>query len=504
MKKMISILLALALLCGLLAGCSKPGDDTASSGGSEPASAEESGGEAPEVTLAPATEESDGPPSNVMRVLIDLQYAQETWVEGASTQLSDYNIRNAMEKAGWDGDFAFEYLPKEGEERANALQRMRVEIMAGKGPDVFILACAGVSYGVQGVFRYPEQMMNRRMFLPLDDYIKNAKYMEWDQFIPQVMEAGRNDEGQQILPISYSIPVTIFDAAEVRHEHSATMTFQDMVDSGDPALRLAASGERLIEDEHFGGIVNCMATRFRVQNVFPRLADYDTEELTFTKDELLDVVQTQMELCRLWESEDRPAAFQERLLTGMGETGSSGDPYYEQIGNRMNSDTDDDRAYTMIPVYNTQGGCTAVVTSYAAISRNTKFPDDAFLLLDYLMSKEFMMTSFFEKMFTLGLPVRKDLPQPGSPVVGMLGDNFALSEENFQELQGLIGSITNARFRDSLDAQLEELMSNVSYKWYIDTHDDPEWDDMRDWYEQSVEEMVDESYRLMRMMLGES
>lgn len=500
MKKALLILLALCLLCGLFAGCENGKDDGQSASGGE------SGGEPkPEMTLAPAAEEPEPEDSDTVRVLIDLQYAQERWVEGTPARISDYNIRKAMQQAGWDGEFAFEFLPaKGGEERTNALQRMRIEIMAGAGPDVFILASTETAYGPEPLFRYPEQMMDRNTFLPLDDAIKNAKYMEWDKFIPQVMEAGRNEEGQQILPLCYSIPVTLFKAEEVQHEHSPSMTFQDLADSSDPALRLAAAFSRVMVSERQGGIMDYAPARWRLEGVFPRLADYDTEELVFTRDELLDVINTQLELGDLWDSPDRPAAFQERLRGEMSETGESQDPYYEGISNPSQGSSEEDRSYTMIPLYNTRGGCTAVVPCYAAINRNTQHPEEAFLLLDYIMSKECMQTSFYEKIFTFGLPVHRELLQPEEKVPGVGSMLYDMNQENYEELQSLLESVTGARFRDMLDLQMEELRMEAGIKHFLDTHDDPQWDDMREYYKDSIEDMVDESCRLMKMMLGES
>ncbi len=504
MKKIISILLVLCLTIALFSACQNGETPSSSAPGGE------SGGEPqPEVTLAPAAEESkpeESQPENsdTVRVLIDLKFAREVWVEGTTTRNSDYTIRKAMQQAGWEGDFAFEYLPHEGEERTNALQRMRIEIMAGKGSDLFILASAGMLYGPEPLFRYPEQMMDRNTFLPLDSYIENASYMEWDKFIPQVMEAGRNEEGQQILPLCYSMPVTLIEEDKASHEHSPETTFQDLAESGDLVLKLAAASNRVMPSEQSGGMKYYRSSQWRLESVFPRLADYDTEELAFTQDELMDVIHTQLELGALWDSPDRPAAFQEQLMAEMSETGDSMDPYYEGIGNPSHSSSEEDRAYTMIPLYNTRGGCTAAVTCYAAINRNTKHPEEAFLLLDYLMSKECMQTSFYEPVFTFGLPVHRELLQPEEKIPGIGGMRYDMNQENYEELQSLLGSVTGSRFRDVLDVQLEEMMADVSSKHFLDTHDDPQWDDMREYYEDSIEDMVDERYRLMKMMLAES
>lgn len=120
------------------------------------------------------------------------------------------------------------------------------------------------------------------------------------------------------------------------------------------------------------------------------------------------------------------------------------------------------------------------------------------------MSKECMQTSFYEPVFTFGLPVHRELLQPEEKIPGIGGMRYDMNQENYEELQSLLGSVTGSRFRDVLDVQLEEMMADVSSKHFLDTHDDPQWDDMREYYEDSIEDMVDERYRLMKMMLAES
>ena len=68
-----------------------------------------------------------------------------------------------------------ETLPPEGQERSAALTRIRTEILAGKGPDVFICTCWVPGFGEEGLFKFPNQAMENRIFLPLDDYISGAE-----------------------------------------------------------------------------------------------------------------------------------------------------------------------------------------------------------------------------------------------------------------------------------------------------------------------------------------
>lgn len=94
--------------------------------------------------------------------------------------------------------------------------------MSGSGPDVFIMRCDEKAswHTEQALFQIPEQAIESGLFLPLDDYIENAQFIEWDKLTPIVMEAGRNEEGQLILPLTYNIPITFFRAPDVSHTPS--------------------------------------------------------------------------------------------------------------------------------------------------------------------------------------------------------------------------------------------------------------------------------------------
>lgn len=136
--------------------------------------------------------------------------------QGVSVETS--NFRKFLETVpGNDQEFHVEIdvLPPDiGDgQRDQRMQRVRTEVMAGKGPDIFI--CDGYNtiitdfrevggeMGNGSLFGFPTQAMKNRLFLPLDSYMENAQFMEFDQMNPMVMAAGRNEEGQQLLPMTF-------------------------------------------------------------------------------------------------------------------------------------------------------------------------------------------------------------------------------------------------------------------------------------------------------------
>ena len=124
------------------------------------------GGEEPPKEDAPAT----------LNVCVDLRRV-------GGTAVSDMLL--SVPGSGKEFTLLMETIPAEGSERENSMQRVRTEILAGKGPDIFLCDAAQLLYDDGVLFPFPRQVMENRIFLPMDDYIGKAQYMEWDKLLPQ-------------------------------------------------------------------------------------------------------------------------------------------------------------------------------------------------------------------------------------------------------------------------------------------------------------------------------
>ena len=92
--------------------------------------------------------------------------------------------------------YQLEILPPafSAQERDIAITRVRTEMMAGKGPDVFLMdmTCSFKSLSANSgklldpLFRFPEQAMDNRLFLPLDEYME-ASSTNYDAFRADLM-----------------------------------------------------------------------------------------------------------------------------------------------------------------------------------------------------------------------------------------------------------------------------------------------------------------------------
>lgn len=384
-------------------------------------------------------------------------------------------------------DVEFEFLPTITEggnlnnsDRETALTHLKTEMMSGGGPDLLICSCDYLLYE-DYLFRYPEQAMKRNLFLPLDSYIQNAQFMEWDKLFPKVMEAGRTDKGQLVLPLTWRLPVTFFRQAEVEHTPSQTMTYGEALDSGDPVLTLGSAGTVLYEDE----VPNIMQMG-RMGCQFLQLADWDTETLTFSQEELLEAAENQRALLERWDAgefDQAPQCFQSVLVQGYSE-----DSTLYRLGGEVIDPfrgISREEALTMVPIYTKEGGYGATITSFGAVNANSKRPEDAFFLLDMLLSKEYQASGVMDSLArrnSLGMPVYMDLGTEENPFY----QKWFFSEENYAAYTQLRDNIREVRFGCRLDKYMEDVFIRIE----LGTEDLP----------QEVEKL----YTQMKMELGES
>ena len=145
-----------------------------------------------------------------LKICVDLGSFSAVYEPGRGNGMADGNQQHAMQmfEANLKGylqmnsldpiELEIEYIPEhtpEGNpERDTMIARLRTEIMSGKGPDIFLLGCN--DRDMEPLFKVPEKNMVNGAFLPLNDYIENAQFMEFDKLVPGVMSAGQYDDEQ--------------------------------------------------------------------------------------------------------------------------------------------------------------------------------------------------------------------------------------------------------------------------------------------------------------------
>lgn len=454
MKRILFVLLSVMLLCALSAGC-----------------AGEKGGK--------LSEDSSAEEIKPLRVLVDIEYASSSVQPTPRSALKFYplakspqSFEKALEETLGIADVTVEEFPGRLEERETRLTNLRTEIMSGGGPDVYICPARN-DYQI---FPYPLASAEQGRFLALDDYLSTAQFLDLETFPAAVAEAGQYEGKQYLIPLTFTVPVTLFRESEVQHELSDTMTWEEML-QGDTALRTAASDFcRPLPEPMLYYLVN---TERLAMTLMP-LAE--GESLTFSEEELLEFVNKEE---ALFQSLDQDQQLPEFLKLKLNQDMVTSPLDFEE-------ELPDCKQFTVIPVYSKNGGYGALITSFAAVNANTRRPEEAFRVLDYLQSEKFQGSDIMQIHFA-GFT--------GVPAVGLKGDNAI-----FQDLRD---HIQFAEFSTPAVAELGNLIAAVHSK--TPGVESPVWDysfqeaKMADTIKtKTVEELVHESYSKMEKMLAES
>ncbi|MBO5253389.1 MAG: extracellular solute-binding protein [Clostridia bacterium] len=420
-----------------------------------------------------------------LRICIDLMDFSTDNPQSCDTSYNDLLFR-LKETAGLE-DVVLEIIPSpydfktfmaDTTPRATAIDRIRSEIMAGEGPDVFLmtymtyLGTMGPEYdSTDCLFKYPQKAMENGIFLPLDEYIENsAELGEWDKLIKPVLDAGRNDEGQLIVPLNYSFPLLCYPKSEWEHIPDKKYTWNDMLTNPEllpVSLDMANCGysDNILYMSGPDSSDTSWETEFFWQPyylpfIMGELADYDAEELSFTEEELLARVKDILAL----ERQDGYMEFDKACE--------------EKTGIRL-SDRYLNVPMTFMPLYNADGGITVEIERFAAVNRNTKRPEDAFRVIDLLMSGYVQQWSDFYSEFIYksnSLPMHEELFQKEHPT---WGNNYYMLDENFEAFCKVREQITGANFHSEGTALLSDMMSKCC---------------SGDFDDRPVEEIVHEAY----------
>lgn len=429
-----------------------------------------------------------------LRICIDLEYTMETkfWVGGMENSFFNDELKQTLsgrlltackeKNAEYPENIALEYIPADGQERENTLKRIRTEVMSGEGPDIFLIGCSPKSIYSEALFTIPEKAMELSLFMTLDEYMENnTVFSEWDKMNQAVLAGGRTAEGQQIIPLMYTVPVSVYRASETEHTQSKELTWQDMLESEDSVLSSAA----VWTDNLFGEIkqgdpfmtTRCPMTEFTLG----KIADFKNEELLFSEDELRQRLKEIMELGEAYTAgtfDLAPAHYNAYLghefnapMFGRYEKGVDGKPLDAANGIKYNEE------FTMVPIYSDDGGVNAEICLYMAVNRNTRRPDDAFRLVDYFSSFDVqrcdrLYTTLYDELGIMSenlLPMYSALLTEETRIYNWSPDadqsmiGWSLPAHNVEEVQSVLDQITHVRFRSLIDNEFDKLYYDYLY-----------------------------------------
>lgn len=112
---------------------------------------------------------------------------------------------SAMEDENENLDIQVEVLPLDMTIRENEIQKLQIELMAGKGPDLYVLTAPMEMSTVEpDLFDNPYQIIQSGAFAPLDSYMDEDSYWKEGSYKKEFLEVGKHDGKQYLLPFTCS------------------------------------------------------------------------------------------------------------------------------------------------------------------------------------------------------------------------------------------------------------------------------------------------------------
>lgn len=344
------------------------------------------------------------------------------------------------------------------------IKELRTEIMSGGGPDIFLFS----TDGNQRLFEDLKKTMYSDTFLPLDDYISEAKYMKPEEWNQTVLESGRTEEGQVVLPVLYSYYAFAFQTSCLENPGEIPSSLEEFLACEDPLI-----GSNVASFSHLAMLYS-----------FGELADYQEEKLFFSEEDLLKRVEEMLDYKIKW-----PLKWSlDTEVEGVVAHGEVDGTFFSNVDRFAEEEA------TVFAFPNDQGGVTARVKTYAAINRNTELPDQAFAALDFLLSNEVISGE--------GFPYGEDKwagsftyfssGTDGISVNQTLAQEFCKSQTSKTAFQKMNSQITAVRYPSALDSEIEQMYLQADLN-VSGPHPD----------EATRKELVSRVYERMEMQLSE-
>lgn len=383
------------------------------------------------------------------------------------------SIARTYSKLNKDVSVNLEKIPADESERSAYLQRLRVEIMSGDGPDVYLLPSVAMSadpmngFYMEPLFSHLKQSMQNRIFLDIAEHFDNDESLDKGALNTAVMDGVMSGGARYVLPLQYTVPVLLMHSQTVNDSGIDTeplsrdinTCFKTVAEFADPKLTFSRS-----------------------QTIFqtlPEIYNYADESVNLDESNFAELIGNYRDFLTL--SSQAEHGFWSDMLYDYWSTGTYPINENEPIAAvNLGNDVLNSAAYskvsgdeiTALPLNNSDGTLTATVTYWGAVDASTEHPTEAYEFLAYFLTPEVQFNSNLFN-FDTGWPVLIEgsaetiwADSVSTKDYGSLGlehafTELALKSDDLPILQAEIGSIifNSPRYFD-LDSEISAMILN--------------------------------------------
>jgi len=225
--------------------------------------------------------------------------SQTLWVVTEASNSDGMNLQaeiiaQRMEEKYDNLTVQLDVLPTDAKEREVLLKQLRTQIMAGKGPDVYLLPTGSVlttdfltqsktirgtmSIPVEPLFSDVVQIMRDGYFLDIQSYYENDQALNTGALKKEIMDAGILDGSRYVLPLRFDFPVVL---TNTELWESAGLN-QELLDSS--AIDLTKA---ILSQEN--GVANSAGIQLSANlSLLSSPVDHGTEDVLITSQEIAD------------------------------------------------------------------------------------------------------------------------------------------------------------------------------------------------------------------------
>lgn len=337
--------------------------------------------------------------------------------DGMNMQLS--LIADYFESLHGDAAIQIEIMPINAEEREIRLKQLQAQIMAGKGPDIYLLPTGNElmtdagRITVDPLFQDAVQSMYNGVFADISKYYDGDDTLGKDALASQIMDAGMIGGARYVLPLRYNIPL-VFTESSRWSEYGLN---QEIFDSGVTAIAEAAldSGDAFL--------IGYIAPPTNL-SLMSDLFDYEKGELLVTVQEIREYMRLyQQRIAAVYASEEYMASYWEYywkynnpaagyiwfgtcwINEGLPACTGSLNTVMDHLAISCILGQD----ISVLPLRAADGSVNAEVTYYGAVGSSCEDPELAYELLRLFLAEEYQWGTYRPRIDkTKNVPNQRD------------------------------------------------------------------------------------------------
>lgn len=365
-KSIMAVLALLLLVCALFFGCSR----TTGVESTEDSAVDITSGDA--VSLRIVTEKT------------------------GNFQMNDLveDLIAAFQESHTDVIIDLEILPTDTEEREIRLEGLRAEILAGKGPDIYLMPTepdgSVVDWKEELLFQDVKQSMYNELFADISTFYNTDKDLGTEELQTAIMDAGTIGEARYVLPLWYNISTLLinpevlqtYGLSEADITGSVDQLYDVVIQKNAPKLTFSSS----------------LPTQYET-SMIPDLINYDTEEILVSADDLENRLRKFQQINYLEATEEEEYiqnayACDAQAYMASNRFWNDGDhPLFvgtltEALKSQVVGAAADRTDYLAYPLRSSDGSVVAEVTYWGAIDANCENVELAYAFLRQFLSRE--------------------------------------------------------------------------------------------------------------------